>query len=215
MATTKTPTKKTKAKTSKAPSAPKPKTASNGTKANGSRSKAASNSRSKASTSRAKASNTRSKASGSRSKNGAPAAQRSSGSGPSSHGVVDELKSARDTVEDVGKKAASTTGKAVSKAKVPLIASGAALAGVAGGLALNSTRSKGTKVLGMKMPKTKVKIRSKDLFKTADRVAGAGEQIGRVSTGFRELQGTTDADHGNGRHRSPLEVVIESLTRRH
>jgi hypothetical protein len=208
MATTKTPTKNTKAKTSKAPSTSKAKTASNGTKASGSRSKAAAGSRSKASTSRPKAS-------GSRSKNGAPAAQRSSGNGSSSHGLVDELKSARDTVEDVGKTAASTAGKAVSKAKVPLIASGAALAGVAGGLALNSTRSKGTKVLGMKMPKTKVKIRSKDLVKAADRVAGAGEQIGRVSTGFRELQGTSDADHGNGHHRSPLEVVIESLTRRH
>jgi hypothetical protein len=187
MATTKTPTKKAKAKTSKTPSTSKAKTASS----------------------------RRSKASSSRSKNGAPAAQRSSGNGASSHGVVDELKAARDTVGDVGKKAASTTGKAVSKAKVPLIASGAALAGVAGGLALNSTRSKGTKVLGVKMPKTKVKIRSKDLVKAADRVAGAGEQIGRVSTGFRELQGTSDPDHGNGHHRSPLEVVIEGLTRRH
>jgi hypothetical protein len=193
MATTKTPTSKSKAKRTKSSSGSKAKAASNGSKASSSRPKRSS----------------------SRSKNGAPAARGSSGNGASSHGVVDELKAARDTVEDVGKKAASTTGKAVSKAKVPLIASGAALAGVAGGLALNSTRSKGSRVLGVKMPKTKVKIRSKDLVKAADRVAGAGEQIGRVSTGFRELQGTSDSDHGNGRHRSPLEVVIEGLTRRH
>jgi hypothetical protein len=81
-------------------------------------------------------------------------------------------------------------------------------------MALNSSRSKGTKVLGLTMPKTKVKIRSKDLVKAADRVAGAGEQIGRVSTGFRELQGTRDSN-GNGHHRSPIEVLIQGLTRRH
>jgi hypothetical protein len=203
MATTKTPTKKSKAKRAKTPSTAKAKATSNGSKASSSRTKASS---------RSKASSSRPKASSSRSKNGSPAAQRSSGSG--SHGVVDELKAARDTVEDTGKKAATATGKAVSKAKVPLIASGAALAGVAGGLALNSTRSKGSKVLGMRMPKTKVKIRSKDLVKAADRVAGAGEQIGRVSTGFRELQGTSEAN-GNGHHRSPIEVLIQGLTRRH
>jgi hypothetical protein len=199
MATTKTSTKKAKAKRSKSASGSKAKSTGSSPKAR---------------SSRPKASSSRSKAGSSRSKNGAPAAHRSSGNGSASHDVADGIKAARDTVEDAGKKAATATGKAVSKAKVPLIASGAALAGVAGGLALNSTRSKGTKVLGMKMPKTKVKIRSKDLVKAADRVAGAGEQIGRVSTGFRELQGTSDADHGNGHHRSPLEVVIESLTRR-
>lgn len=211
MATTKAPTKKAKAKRSKSASGSKAKSTGGSPKARASR---------------PKASSSRSKAGSSRSRNGAPAAQRSSGNGSASHDVADGIKAARDTVEDAGKKAASATGKAasatgkaVSKAKVPLIASGAALAGVAGGLALNSSRSKGTKVLGLtmpktKMPKTKVKIRSKDLVKAADRVAGAGEQIGRVSTGFRELQGTSDAN-GNGHHRSPIEVLVQGLTRRH
>jgi hypothetical protein len=156
------------------------------------------------------AAKTKTKAAKSRSKASSTAARASSGNG-SSKGVSGGIDAAREAIEDVGQKA----GKATSKAKVPLIAGGAALVGAASGVALNAARSNGSKVLGVKMPKTKVKISTKDLAKAADRVAGAGEQIGRLSTGIRELQGTSDGDRGNGRHRSPIEVVIQGLTRRH
>lgn len=189
----------TKAPTKKAKSKAKRPAATAGTKA-----KSGSNSRAAGSRPKAKAN--------------APSSRNSTRNGTSAHGASAALKSARGTIDDAGKKAAAaaaTTGKAASKAKVPLIAGGAALVGAASGIAITAARAKNTKVLGMSVPKTKVKISSKDLAKAADRVAGAGEQIGRVSTGIREIQGRNGADGGDGRARSPIEVVIQGLTRRH
>jgi len=135
-------------------------------------------------------------------------------------GVANGVNAVRETVEDAGQKvgdagqrAGHATAKAASKAKIPLIAGGAALVGAAGGAAVAAARSRGSKVLGVSIPKTKVKIRTKDLARTADRVASAGEQIGRLSTSLRELQGT-GYSNGNNRHRSPIEVVLQGLTRR-
>jgi len=123
------------------------------------------------------------------------------------------VEDAGQKVGDAGQRAGHATAKAASKAKIPLIAGGAALVGAASGAAIAAARSRGSKVLGVPMPKTKVKIRTKDLARTADRVASAGEQIGRLSTGLRELQGTGHSN-GNSRHRSPIEVVLQGLTRR-
>ena len=128
-------------------------------------------------------------------------------------GVVDGVSAVRETVGDAGQKAGHATAKAASKAKIPLIAGGAALVGAASGIALTAARSKGSKILGVQVPKTKVKIRTKDLARTADRVASAGEQIGRLSTGLRELQGTSGSN-SNGQQRSPIEVLLQGLTRR-
>ena len=66
----------------------------------------------------------------------------------------------------------------------------------------------------MKLPKTTMKIKSKDLVKGADRVARAGEQIGQLSSGFREMQGSGGSHNGNGANRSPIEVLIQGLTHR-
>lgn len=100
-----------------------------------------------------------------------------------------------------------------SKGKIPLIAGGAALAGAAGGMALNAARSGGGKVLGMNVPRRKrVKIRSKDLAKTANNLARFGEQVGAVSAGLRNAQ--EPSGNGNGVHSSPLEVLLQGLTRR-
>ena len=166
-------------------------------------------SRTAAKGSKARSSNGKAKTSKPRAK-ASSTASRSNGNG-TAESVTAGIQSAREAVGDAGKKA----GSAASKAKVPLIAGGAALVGAAGGIALNAARSNSSKVLGVKVAKPKVKIKSKDLARAADRVAGAGEQIGRLSTGIRELQGTSEGDRGNGRHRSPIEVVIQGLTRRH
>lgn len=131
----------------------------------------------------------------------------------SGNGVASGVNSVRETVGDAGQKAGHATAKAASKAKIPLIAGGAALVGAAGGIAVTAARSKGSKVLGVQMPRTKVKIRTKDLARTADRVAGVGEQIGRLSTGIRELQRPGESN-GNGQQRSPIEVLVQGLTRR-
>jgi hypothetical protein len=153
----------------------------------------------------------RSTSGGSRAKAKRPGSQRRSANA-SSNGVSKRAKAVRDSVEDAGQKAGHAGSQAASKAKLPLIAGGAAMVGAASGLALAASRSKGSKVLGMRMPKTKVKISSKDVVKGADKVARAGEKIGRLSTGFREIQGTRDSSNGNDR--SPIEVVLQGLTRR-
>jgi hypothetical protein len=145
--------------------------------------------------------------------------QRASGTGKkptsrsSTNGTSGGIKSVRDAIADVGEKAGNATSQVASKGKIPLIAGGAALAGAAGGMALNAARSGGGKVLGMKVPKRKnVKIRSKDLAKTANNLASFGEQVGAVSAGLRNAQDVNG--NGNGAHNSPLEVLLQGLTRR-
>src|SRR3954453_15132816 len=71
------------------------------------------------------------------------------------NGVGDGARAVRDALGSAGKGA----GEVVSKAKVPLMAGGAAVAGTVGGVVLGESRS-GEKVLGVKLPKRKrLKIR--------------------------------------------------------
>jgi hypothetical protein len=136
-----------------------------------------------------------------------PAPRRSS-NGPSS-----SIKAVRDAIGDAGEKAGHATSQVASKGKIPLIAGGAALVGAASGMALNAARSGSGTVLGMKVPKRKrVKIRSKDLAKTANDIASFGEKVGAVSTGIRHAQEVSG--NGNGMRNSPLEVLLQGLTRR-
>jgi hypothetical protein len=115
------------------------------------------------------------------------------------------------------KSAGQTVGKAASKAKVPLVAGGAAVAGAAGGMALAAAtkhgRKKGLKGLKAAMPgKPKVKINSGDLAKAAKEVGNFSTQMGELAS---ELQRAREsADKNNGRHRSPVEVVLQGLTAR-
>ena len=131
----------------------------------------------------------------------------------STNGVSGGLRSVRDAIGDAGEKAGHATGQVARKGKIPLIAGGAALAGAAGGMALNAARSGGGKILGMKVPKRKsVKIRSKDLAKTANDLASFGEQVGAVSAGLRNAQELSG--NGDDARNSPLEVLLQGLTRR-
>lgn len=110
------------------------------------------------------------------------------------------------------KKAGATLGKAASKAKVPLLAGGAAVAGAAGGLALGARQahrhSKGISVTVPRRPQ--VKVKSSDIAKAAREVGSFSAQMGRLAS---ELQQTREAANG-GRHRSPVEVVLDGLTSR-
>lgn len=109
----------------------------------------------------------------------------------------------------------NATGKATSavgKAKVPLLAGGAALAGAAGGLALGARgarRGKGIVRAIPRRPQMKMKVRSKDLASAAKDVGTFGAQLGHLAN---ELQQARES--GNGKHRSPVEVVLEGLTAR-
>jgi hypothetical protein len=107
----------------------------------------------------------------------------------------------------------NATGKAthaVGKAKVPLLAGGAALAGAAGGLALGARQARRGKGLSKAIARRpQVKVKSRDLASAAKDVGSFGAQLGHLAN---ELQQARES--GNGKHRSPVEVVLEGLTAR-
>lgn len=112
------------------------------------------------------------------------------------------------TAKDAGGAVSSAAGKvghAASKAKVPLMAGGAALAGAAGGLALGARGShrKGG------LPK----VSSKELAKAARKAGDVGAQVGEIALEVRRARERSNGN-GNGAHRSPIEVVLQGLTSR-
>jgi len=105
---------------------------------------------------------------------------------------------------------------------VPLVASGAALAGAAGGLALAASKKGSKGALGkamtrrpkvnVKAPKIKapkIKVDSKDVAKAAKGVGQVSAQVSEIAGGLE-----TAASGKNGKHRSPVEVVLQGLTAR-
>lgn len=98
----------------------------------------------------------------------------------------------------------------ISKAKLPLVAGGAAVAGAAGGLALASTKQAKKSRLGSAlMRKPRIKVDSGDLAKAAKEVGNFSAQVGELAN---ELQRARES--GNGKRRSPVEVVLQGLTAR-
>jgi hypothetical protein len=177
--------------------------------------KSRASSTSKAKTTKAKAKPTR-RSSGRKaqatksSASGAGSQAKSSHSNGVANGVGDGAKAVRDAVGNAGKEA----GHAVSKAKVPLLAGGAAVAGTVGGLVLGASRS-GDKLLGVKLPRSKrVKLSSRDLSKAAKEVGRFGENVGELTSELRRAR--EGLANGNGKQGSPIEVLLSSLTsRRH
>lgn len=119
-------------------------------------------------------------------------------------GLVDKSKAAAESVEETAKDAGSSIGRAAGKAKVPLMAGGAALAGAAGGIALGAHQ--GHRKSGL------AKISGKDLAKAAKKAGDVGAQVGEIALEVRRARETSG--NGNGRHRSPIEVVLQGLTSR-
>lgn len=126
------------------------------------------------------------------------------GSSSKPKSLVDKTKAAGETVEESAKDAGRKVGRAAGKAKMPLVAGGAALAGVAGGMAaLTARRSHRHRGLGG--------VNSKDLKKAAKRAGDVGAQVGEVALEVRRARERTNS---NGAHRSPIEVVLQGLTAR-
>jgi hypothetical protein len=123
------------------------------------------------------------------------------------------VESARKAVEGTAKQAGHSVGdagrsvgKVASKAKTPLLASGAALAGVAGGIAIGARGAR--QVKGMRRPR--VKIDSHDLAKAAREVGQFGVDVGQLASELRR-----NREQANGaKRRSPVEVVLDGLTHR-
>lgn len=127
--------------------------------------------------------------------------------------ATSRLRDVPQAVEKTGKKVGHEVGEAASKAKTPLLASGAALAGAAGGLAIGAMRSRRShshRVLAPKVLQGKrVKISSQD-------VAKAARGIGAVSRHVADLTSEMNGERRpkNGKRKSPVEVVLEGLTTR-
>jgi hypothetical protein len=113
-----------------------------------------------------------------------------------------------DAVEETAKDAGGIVGRAASKAKVPLLAGGAALAGAAGGLALGSRQAHHKSGLANGLGK----VSSKDLAKAARKAGDVGAQVGEIALEVRRARESTNG-HGKD-HRSPIEVVLQGLTSR-
>jgi hypothetical protein len=118
-------------------------------------------------------------------------------------GLVGKSKAAAESVEETAKDAGNSIGRAAGKAKVPLMAGGAALAGAAGGIALGSRQAHRKSGLA--------KVSGKDLARAARKAGDVGAQVGEIALEVRRARETTN---GNGRHRSPIEVVLQGLTSR-
>jgi hypothetical protein len=158
-----------------------------------------------------KRSKSQSKPKASKAKSTSAKSRNQSSNGSSSK--ASSVDAVRHAVGDVGGKAKSagkTVGKAASKAKVPLVAGGAAIAGAAGGMALAaSKRGRKGGIAKAMARRPKIKIDSGDVAKAAKEVGSFSAQVGELAT---ELQRARDS--ADGKHRSPVEVVLQGLTAR-
>ena len=126
--------------------------------------------------------------------------------------VNSRLRDAEESVEKTGKKVGREVGKAAGKAKTPLLASGAALASAAGGLAIGAMRSRrshGGLVSKALRPK-RVKVSSQDIAKAARGIGTVSQHVADLTS---EMNGER-RPRRNDRRKSPVEVVLEGLTSR-
>ena len=140
---------------------------------------------------------------------------RPSTSKSSNGGGASRSKTSRSTASNNGGANASASGfdvgKVVRRAKTPLIAGGAALAGAAGGLALGSRHARTGKIMGIGTShNSRLQVRSRDLAEAARNVGRFGAQIGELASELRMAR----EQAGGDKRRSPIEVVLEGLTAR-
>lgn len=147
----------------------------------------------------------------SKSRSRKPQANSTSRSTKQSSSATDRLRDVPQTVEKTGKKVGHNVGKAASKAKTPLLASGAALAGAAGGLAIGAMRSRHSHrgLVSKTLQPKRVKISSRDIAKAARGIGTVSQHVADLTS---EMNGEQRAK--NGKRKSPVEVVLEGLTTR-
>lgn len=110
-----------------------------------------------------------------------------------------------ETVKEVASKGKD----AASKLKGPALAGGAALLGLAGGVALGSSRS-GRKMMGMRVGNG-VGNASKNLADASKNVGRFGDNLGQFAA---EMQAIREAIENGSKGRSPIEVTLRALTAR-
>jgi hypothetical protein len=129
--------------------------------------------------------------------------------------VVDAVEEKAKIVEEKAKDAGKGVGRAAKKARVPLLAGGAAIAGAAGGAALASRQSHRHHGLANGIAHSVRKIDSDGVAKAARRVGDVSARVGQFAVDLqRARESSNGAGNGNGKHRSPIEVVLQGLTTR-
>jgi len=123
-----------------------------------------------------------------------PSNSRKSSSSPK-HTNSSSKAAPTEVMSNAAGKATTAVGHAADKAKIPLMAGGAALAGVAGGAMLGAHQAR--------------RSNRHNVAKAAKNVGTFGAQVGRLASEIHQAR-----ESGNGKHRSPLEVVLEGLTAR-
>jgi hypothetical protein len=112
------------------------------------------------------------------------------------------------------KKAGSNLGDFAEKAKVPALAVSAGLVGLAGGMALTARNSR-KRILGMPMAtKSGTQAVSKNLADAAKNVGRFGEGMGSLAAEVRRAREGLAAEGNTEKRPSPIEVVLQGLTRR-
>ena len=100
--------------------------------------------------------------------------------------VTGTVSSGAQTVSSGAQNVAQGVAGVVRKAKTPLIAGGAAIAGLAGAAALNNARSRHRKVLGVKMPRGNG-LKKIDARKIAGAVTDAAKRADRFGQGVSSM----------------------------
>jgi hypothetical protein len=104
----------------------------------------------------------------------------------------------------------SSVADKAGKVKGPALAGGAALAGLAGGMAMQAKRDSRRKILG-------VHFRN-DAGDAGKNLVDAGQKVGRCTESLgefaAEMRRTREAIDSRAKHRSPIEVVLQALTAR-
>jgi len=96
-----------------------------------------------------------------------------------------------------------------TKVKGPALAAGAGLAGLAGGIALSRNGNKSS--FGLSLPsKSTARATTKNLANMAKSVGAMAERTGRVA---EQVRVASEAVADNGSRRSPIETILQGLTR--
>jgi hypothetical protein len=109
-----------------------------------------------------------------------------------------------------GGKVISSVADKASKLKGPALAGGAALAGLAGGMAVQAKRDSRRKILGVRF-RNGPGDAGKNLVDAGQKVGRFSENLGEFAA---EMRRTREAIDTRGKHRSPIEVVLQALTAR-
>lgn len=121
-------------------------------------------------------------------------------------------RQAEHSVADAASGAGRTVGNIASKAKTPALATGAAAAGLAGGMFIASRKSR-PKLFGvvpLPRPGTMESV-GKGLLKASENVGQASQSMGQLTGEVRRMREGIEADN---KRRSPIEVVLDGLTHR-